>query len=765
MNISEGAAVVSCIDKEVAFRAPELLPWVPLIASAFGVDMPPTPEVAELDERFRRERLADVLVRILGHMLPPVTLITIEDVQWMDEASSDLLQRIARRLDALPWIVCVTRRESGTGFAASTEGHVLSIRPEPLDETSSRVIADAMTDEQPLPAHQISAIVRRAGGNPLFLTELLATASGDDASLPDSVEAVMTARVDRLAPHDRSLLRHLSVLGLTFPRALAERVLEEEVPPPGDVVWSRLSEFVLEENNTFRFERALTRDAAYEGLPYRLRQRLHALVGETIERGGVESEAATELLSLHFFHAGRFEAAWRYSRASAERARALFANVDAAAFYERALRSAVREGTIPQVEIAEVHEALGDVRKRIGEFPKAIDSYRAARRLRRADPVAYARLMQKQGGIRQVAGKHAEALRLYRSARASLEKDDSAAARALIAQLSVSYASVKKDEARPSEVIKWCVRAIEEAKLAQEKDALGHAYLLLDAAYAQMGRYEQATNAPAALAIYEELGDLRMQGGILNNLGVWAHNLGRWDEAKANFARSLDAFAKVGDTIQEACTMGNVGEVLSDQGRFEEAYDLFRRSLRVCRAAGDRRDAAYALRNLGRLAYRRAAFADARSLLVEAREEFEHIGAVGDVAETDAALAELLVLEGRSRDAISEASRLLEQTGTSERPGPQQPLLERVRGFALAQCGEYSKAMACLEAALQVARSRKADYEVALTLRGLAHIAALAGRPTSEAEREAREIFERLDVIALPDAPLPELPEVHAAST
>jgi tetratricopeptide (TPR) repeat protein len=92
-------------------------------------------------------------------------------------------------------------------------------------------------------------------------------------------------------------------------------------------------------------------------------------------------------------------------------------------------------------------------------------------------------------------------------------------------------------------------------------------------------------------------------------------------------------------------------------------------------------------------------------------------------------------------------------------------LLERVRGFALAQCGEYSKAMACLEAALQVARSRKADYEVALTLRGLAHIAALAGRPTSEAEREAREIFERLDVIALPDAPLPELPEVHAAST
>ena len=766
LNVPDGESVASSIDKEVVYRAPELLPWVPLIATAFGVDMPPTPEVAELDERFRRERLAEVLVRVLGHSLPRLTLITIEDVQWMDEASSDLLERIARRIDELPWIVCVTRRDSGTGFAAASEAHVLSVRPQPLDEASSRTIADAMTEEQPLPAHQISAIVTRAGGNPLFLTELLTTASGNDASLPDSVEAVMTARVDRLAPHDRSLLRHLSVLGLTFPRALAERVLDEKVPPPGDILWTRLNEFVQEDaNNTFRFERALTRDAAYEGLPYRLRQRLHALVGETIERSGVESEAATELLSLHFFHAGRFEAAWRYSRASAERARALFANVDAAAFYERALQSAAREGTIPQADVADVHEALGDVRKRIGEFAKAIESYRSARRLCRADPVASARLMQKQGGIRQVAGKHAEALRLYRLARAALEHDNRPEARALAAQLSVSYASVKKDEARPSEVIKWCLRAIDEAKRAQEKDALGHAYLLLDAAYAQMGRYEQVTNAPAALAIYEELGDLRMQGGILNNLGVWAHNLGRWDEAKANFARSLDAFAKVGDAIQEACTMGNVGEVLSDQGRFEEAYDLFRRSLRVCRAAGDRRDAAYALRNLGRLAYRRGAFADAKALLDEAREEFEHIGAAGDVAETDAALAELLVLQGESRAAIAETSRLLDLTGTPDRPGPQQPLLERVRGIALAQCGEYAEATSCLEAALRVARSRKADYEVALTLRGLAHIAALAGRSLAEADREAGEIFERLDVIALPNVPLPVRPEVHAVST
>jgi class 3 adenylate cyclase/tetratricopeptide (TPR) repeat protein len=760
LRLPEGESAAEALVQMVASVAPELSPWVPLIGIPLGVDIAPTPEVEELDEQFRRERLADALLDLLSHLLPDLTVITIEDVHWMDEASSDLLRRIAHRIDRLPWLVCVTRRDVDTGFASSTMDAVLPIRPEPLVEEASHLIADAMTEEQPIPPHQIAAIVQRSGGNPLFLREMLVAATGDPTYLPDSIEAVMTARIDRLLPHDRSLLRHMSVLGLTFPRTLAESVLDEDLPARGDPLWGRLREFVLEDHgSTFRFTRALTREAAYEGLPFRLRQRLHAQVGEIIQRSGHGNDAEAELLSTHFFHAGRFESAWRYSLISAERARTLYANVDATTFYERAIDAAHRQGNIEPGDVARVYEALGDVRRRIGELKGAIDAYRSARRLCRALPISSARLMQKQGAIRQVAGKHAEALRLYRSARRALAAVEDPEARALLARISVSYASVKKDEGRPADIIKWCLRAIDEAKRAQEKDALGHAYLLLDAAYAHMGRYQEVVHAPLALAIYEELGDLRMQGGIRNNLGVWAHNLGRWQEAKDNFSHALDAFAKVGDTIQEACTLGNVGEVLSDQGRYDEAEQLFRRSLRVCRAAGDRRDAAYALRNLGRLASRRGAFLEAQALLGEARAEFEHVGAAGDVAETDAAQAECFVSQWKSRDAIDEASRLIELTGTAERPGPQQPLLERVRAYGFAQMGELDRAIRCLESSLEVARARNSFYEVALSLRALAHIERLRGGRLPEQEAEARAIFDRLDVVALADVPLPECPE------
>jgi len=749
----------------VETTAPTLLPWIPLLAIPLGVDVPLTPQVVQLEEQFRRGRLAEVLVTLLSRVLDKLTLITLEDVHWLDEASSDLLRRLANDVEHLPWLICVTRRDVGTGFIAPSAPHVVTLMPEPLDDRAAAALADAVTEASPLSQHELATLAERSGGNPLFLKELLAAAgqSGGTVALPDSVEAVITARIDRLPPRDRELLRHVSVLGFTFQRDLAESVLPEEFPTSDDAVWRRLAEFISEDRaGTVRFKHALIRDAAYEGLPYRLRQTLHGLVGDTIASREGAFEEDVELLSLHFFYAGRFEPAWDHSCTAAERARMLYANVDAATFYERAIEAGRHEESIDASELARVYESLGDVRKRIGEFLKAVTAYRAARRLSYGDPISSARLMQKQGGIRQVAGRHAEALRLYRKARQALQAAEGIPAAAqLAAQISVSYASVKKDQGRPSEVIKWCLRAIEEGIAADDKDAIGHAYLLLDAAYAHMGRYEKATYAPSALTIYEELGDLRMQGGIRNNLGVWAHNLGRWQEAQEHFGRALEAFAKVGDTIQEACTMGNVGEVLSDQGRFDEADQLFRRSLRVCRAAGDRRDAAYALRNLGRLAYRRGRFNEATDLLEQARAEFAHVGAEADVVETDAAFAECLVLRGDSRPALEASEQALKRgASASAAAGPQEAHLQRVRGYALAQLGKLEEAKEALAISLRAARSRNSDYDTALTLHAIERIARIECVAAPDAAEESALIFDRLGVRYVAEVPLPDAAEL-----
>src|SRR4029077_17623989 len=76
------------------------------------------------------------------------------------------------------------------------------------------------------------------------------------------------------------------------------------------------------------------------------------------------------------------------------------------------------------------------------------------------------------------------------------------------AQLMVGYATVRQMQGRSSEAIRWCRASIEEATRADDRKALAHAYYILDWAYVELGKPEEATHSPFALEIYETLGDL-----------------------------------------------------------------------------------------------------------------------------------------------------------------------------------------------------------------------------------------------------------------
>ncbi|HJT37274.1 MAG TPA: AAA family ATPase, partial [Actinomycetota bacterium] len=545
----------------VAAMTPQLVPWIPLLAIALGIEgVSETEETRQLDDRFRRPRLNEAVFDLLARLLRTPTLLTIEDVHWADEASADLLQHLASRVAEVPWLLCATRREVESGFVAGTDTAATSLRLRPLDAGSAAQLVAAASEDAPFPPHQIAALAERSGGNPLFLRELLQAArSAGIESLPDSVEGLIMARIDRLAPLERNLLRRASVVGRRFPSEYLSSVLDA-VPSEDDPVWDHLSEFLVRENGIMTFSHALIRDGAYEGLPFRLRRRLHAQVGDSIANAcGDAPDDQAELLSLHFFYAQRFIEAWRFSLVAAERANAIYANVEASEFYGRALIAAQHVEDLVPLEVARVQEALGDVLSRMGGYDRAREAYRAARRVVKGDAVADGRLLLKISRTQAWLNRYSQALASVSRGLHALEGIESREASAQRADLMARYAGFLYDVGRYAEVIKWCNRAIAEAQASGQKAALATAYRDLDLAYVGLGRAQEATNSMKALELAQELGDLSSAAAVLNNLGMFAYLQGRWSEALDFLRRASETEKRTGDDVNVAYSTNNTG--------------------------------------------------------------------------------------------------------------------------------------------------------------------------------------------------------------
>ncbi len=735
-----------------AASAPELLPWLPLLAAALDIEAPPTPETAALAPEFRRTRLEQAVADLLAELLPTPTLLAVEDAQWMDEASAGLLAELTGRLGRLPWLVVVTRREGGEGFTArSDDANVTTIRLGPLDDAAATRLMRALSSADPLRPHIEATVVERAGGNPLFITELVAAArrSSDLDELPGSMEGLVSARVDGLAAPDRNLLRRASVLGLSFDASLVPAVLDDDTTAPDDRVWRRLADMVeLERDGTVRFRSSLVRDAAYEGLPFRLRRELHARAGESVEAISANPDDEAELLSFHFHEGRRYHKAWRFSRLAGERSEAKFAQTEARVFLRRALEGA-KHIDVPPKELAAVYEELGDVEDRLGEFAAAEAAYAHGRAVL-DDTVNCARLTLKGAWMAQRVGRSTVAISRVTKARALLtHAEGRRGARALRAQVGTCEAAVRYQQGRFKEAVEVADRAAADAKASKDRSTLAKAWYLMDMSLWFLNRGDEAVHTEDALRIYEELGDVDGAGGVMNNLGGYAYWRGEWDKAVELYERGREALARSGNTAMAALGDFNMGEVLSDQGRLPDAEECLTDAVRVWSAAGSV-ESPLAEAVMGRTLARQGRFDEAYVLFEGA------LAAVGEGGREERGPAdrgvrgEALAFEGRAEEALVRADAVLPRAEAEE---SFVAVLQRARGWALASLGASEAAAAAMQASIAAAREEGSIYEEAVTVEAMAALGdACGGPPDPKALKEARDALAKLGVVR---APLP----------
>ncbi|HKG66804.1 MAG TPA: adenylate/guanylate cyclase domain-containing protein [Solirubrobacteraceae bacterium] len=746
---ADAAHVESRLRAAVAAAEPVLEPWLPLLAIPLGLDLPPTQQVAHLDGEYRRDKLHEVVVAFLRATLKAPTLIEVEDAHHVDPASTGLLAAVAAAAPDAPWLLVVTRRDAGPGVA--THAAVERIEPEPLTSAETLALARDATAHVPLPPRVLEIVAERSGGNPQFLRDLLRSAARDGAEhLPESIEAAAAARLDRLPPADRTLVRRAAVLGRAFDPALIGLVLDEDAQPPDAATWARLHRYVEPDGDWFlRFRRQVVWEAAYTGLPFRTRRRLHLRAGLELERRGGDDA----VLALHFERAGDHERAYRYARRAGDAAVRDLAPAEASVAYRRALEAGRMLG-VPAGERSAVWESLGDAHAQLGELAAGHHAFSAARRLAADDPIRRAQLMLRHAELSVEAGRIRPGVRWALRGLRTLDAVEGPEAAAARVRLTAMLATLRQRQGRAAEAIALCRAAIPAAEAAREDRALAHACYVLDWALVESGRAVEAGFSDRALAIYRRLGDVGREAAVLNNAGGFAYRDGRWKDAMDLYVQGAEASARSGNSANAAFGDCNVGELLSDQGHWEEAEMLLSRARQVWRGTGYEWGVAYATAQLGRLAARSGQAGQALTRLLDALARFRELGVEGDVQFAEALLAEAAAFAGDGETARATADRLLADGDV----GLLEPLLHRVKAISLAQRGDVDGATVALEAALDAARAQEQDYETLVALDARALLTRFDAAATRRAELAARLGVARLAAPPLTMAGTPDPP-------
>jgi class 3 adenylate cyclase/tetratricopeptide (TPR) repeat protein len=226
-------------------------------------------------------------------------LVVFDDIQWGEETFRDLIEHVALLSSGEPiLLLCVARPE----LTERRPDWPVTFRLEPLRDEA---VAELMPKW--LPGDLRERIARSAGGNPLFIEEMLAMTDEalTEVVVPPTLRALLAARLDQLDAGERSVLERGSIEGEIFHRGTVQALADDEgqvTPLLAALVRKQLikpDRPLLASDDGFRFRHLLIRDAAYEALPKAVRAELHERFASWLEQHGGELVELDELLGYH----------------------------------------------------------------------------------------------------------------------------------------------------------------------------------------------------------------------------------------------------------------------------------------------------------------------------------------------------------------------------------------------------------------------------------------------------------------------------------
>jgi class 3 adenylate cyclase/tetratricopeptide (TPR) repeat protein len=342
-----------------------------------------------------RTRTFDTLkqMSLKGSQRRPL-LFEIEDVHWIDKTSETYLASLVESLPGAAILLLTTYRP---GYQPSwlAKSYATQIALRSLVAHDGFRVVRSVAQHHALPAPLGQMIVDKAEGNPFFLEELTrAVIEHEDVqteiAVPDTIQGVLSARIDRLPEAHKRLLQIASVLGREFAPRLLQALWEEPTPLGPLLLDLERLEFLYEQTGAdeplYVFKHALTQEVAYESLLTTRRQVLHAAAGHAIEQ--LYTDWLTEHyeeLAHHFTRGEVWKKAFDYLTKSGDKARQSDANQEAITFYTQAIEVGQRlSPVLDEAQLLPVYEGRGRVWFLLTKYDEAIADFEQMRRMAQA---------------------------------------------------------------------------------------------------------------------------------------------------------------------------------------------------------------------------------------------------------------------------------------------------------------------------------------------------------------------------------------------
>jgi class 3 adenylate cyclase/tetratricopeptide (TPR) repeat protein len=383
-------AIAQKIERAVLPHGEDLSPLVPYLRYLMSVD-PGDPSVLTMDPQQRRGEIFDALRRLLVRTSTTQPQIRVhEDCHWMDTMTEEYLRFAADSVPNNKILDIFTYRTGHTHpFGERTYHSKLMLTALSLE--NSVHMAEAVLSTKSLP-HELNALVAsKAEGNPFFVEEVVKSLqetgaiqiSGDhyvlakrleEIFVPNTIQDVIMARIDRLDEAPKKTLQLASVIGRAFTRQLLDRITDLHDRSEHSLQVLQAVELIYEKNLfhelAYMFKHALTHDVAYGSLLMQRRKELHRTIALAIEELYADRLGEQyEVLAHHFICAENWMQALDYLLKSAEKALHSFANREAIVLYDQALEVGARLGDAVDITtLVSIREGKANAYLALSEF-------------------------------------------------------------------------------------------------------------------------------------------------------------------------------------------------------------------------------------------------------------------------------------------------------------------------------------------------------------------------------------------------------------